>query len=89
MARRRIRMTRPGSQEENAGSKAALATGALGAMSGADTPVVSTCPPSDTSFMCRLSRFYNSVKMILNLLVILGVIFALLYFARQYLRKRK
>lgn len=61
---------------------AALGAGALaGSAGGLSTPVLTSCPPEDKTFMCKLTRFYNSFKMILGIIVTVILIVVALWFA--------
>lgn len=72
--------------DENTGNKAALAAGAVGLMSNVNNPTVTSCAPDDPSFYCKLTRFFNSTQMILNLLVIFIAIIAGVYFAWSWFK---
>jgi hypothetical protein len=78
-----------GGAGKNNGTNAALAGAGLGAVSGASTPILSSCPPDDTSFMCKLSRFYNIVKMLIGLVVIFVLIGLVLWFGINWWRSRR
>lgn len=74
-------------------SNGALATGAIAGSvlsggSSTSTPVLTACPPEDKTFMCRLTRFFNSFKMILSLIItfisIIVVIWVAWYFWKTY-----
>jgi|APGre2960657404_1045060.scaffolds.fasta_scaffold59805_3 hypothetical protein len=89
----RARTSRPATKGTTAtnASSALLGAGAASVASsavGANTPVLSTCPPEDTTFMCKLTRFYNSTKMILSLVIIFAVILGALWFAYAFFKKR-
>lgn len=74
-------------KKDDTTNKALLGGAAVGALSnvtGTSTPVLTSCPPEDTTFMCKLTRFYNSFKMILNIIftiiTIIAVIWLVWYF---------
>ena len=64
-----------------AGAAGAIAAGAgAGALtSGAGGTTVTSCPPDDQSFYCKLSRFTGIVKMILFLITVIVFVIALFY----------
>ena len=85
----RARTSRPATKSNT--TSALLGAGAASVASsavGASTPVLSTCPPEDTTFMCKLTRFYNSTKMILSLVIIFAIILGALWFAYAFFEKR-
>lgn len=73
-------------ENKNAGTNAALAAGATGAMSGVSAPIFTACAPEDTSFYCRLTRFLNIVKMLLSLVFIFVAVGAVIYFGLKWYR---
>jgi len=89
----RIRIRTPTNKNDDTTNKALIggvAAGALSNATGTSTPVITSCPLEDTSFMCKLTRFFNSFKMILNLIVtvitIIVVIWVAWYFWKSYRR---
>ena len=73
-----------------AGTKAAVAAGALGvASSGGGGGIVTNCPPDDKSWYCKLSRAVNGVQMVLYLIALLVGVAAVVYFVAQWLRRGK
>lgn len=61
--------------------------GGFNLLSGAIT--TNTCTTDDESFYCKLSRGYNSISMIINLLFILFVIVVILIFIYRFFLNRK
>jgi len=87
----RARTSRPATKSTGNTTSALLGAGAASVASsavGANTPVLSTCPPDDRTFMCKLTRFYNSTKMIISLVLIFGTIIVALWFAYVFFKKR-
>jgi hypothetical protein len=67
----------------------ALAGGALSNATSMSSPILMSCPPEDTTFMCRLTRFYNSFKMIIGIIVIIVLIALVIWFATLYFKNRR
>jgi hypothetical protein len=82
------------SRNENAGAGTGAAAGAglgfaAGAMSGAQTATITSCPTSDQTFTCKLTRFFNNTKMIIGLIVIFIAILWILYMGWTFMKKKK
>jgi len=87
-----MRVRIPSRQNNTNTTGLALAGGAaLGASGGVgvSTPVLSTCPPEDKTFMCKLTRFYNSFKMILSIIVTFILIVVGSWFAYTWYKSRR
>ena len=77
MKKRSVAISTSKKNENNQALLGAVAGGAVANMTSTSTPVIMTCPPDDTTFMCKLTRFYNSFKMIISLvLIVLGIVVA-------------
>jgi len=86
----RLRM--PLSQNKNNNTGLALAGGAaLGSTAGGgvSSPVLTTCPPEDKTFMCKLTRFYNSFKMILSIILTVLLIVGGIWFGYMWYKHRR
>lgn len=81
---RAITNTTTTKKDDGAGTKAALAGGAAGLMTDVANPTVTSCASDDSTFYCKLTRFFNSTKMIINLIITLIVIIALVYFGWKW-----
>lgn len=66
----------------------AVAGTALSGASGTSTPILMGCAPDDTSFMCKLARFSNILKMIIGIIVILVLIVLVIWFAYRWYKSR-
>lgn len=60
------------------------AAGALTGGGGVSTPVFTSCPPEDKTFMCKLTRFYNSFKMILSIIATVIIIIGVIWLVWSY-----
>lgn len=79
MGRRSISFSRPSTttqktDQTNTALLGAVAGSAISGATSTSTPVITTCPPEDTTFMCKLTRFYNIFKMILSIIIIIILI---------------
>ena len=79
----------PNRDNNNNSTNAALAGGAVGALSGVNNPTITSCSPDDTSFYCRLTRFFNSIQMVLRLVLIVIAVGFGLYFGYTWYKSRK
>ena len=79
-----------GGRGGNMNTLGAVAAGSVlgGASSGGDMAGVS-CPTSDTSFHCKLTRFTQDIRMILMLIIIFGALIALFYFLYNMMKKKR
>lgn len=80
MANNNARATRRTQNNENMNTmdKTAIAAGVGSAVvSGAGGVTVSSCPPDDNSFYCKMTRWFNLFKMLIAFLAVLGVIYVL------------
>jgi hypothetical protein len=72
------------------GTNALLAGGAVGALTGgASTPTLTTCPPDDKSFYCKLVRFVNTIKLFITIILIIGAIAFGIWFAYSYIKNMR
>lgn len=88
----RLRM--PLSQNKNNTNSTGLALAggaALGSTAGGgvSAPVLTTCPPEDKTFMCKLTRFYNSFKMILSIILTILLIVGMIWLAVWWYRSKR
>lgn len=83
---RAVRQQAITANQRNDGTTTAIATGALGALSNVSTPIVANCAPDDNSFMCKMTRFYNSTKMIISIIVLFIVVAIVLYLGTKWLK---
>ena len=67
-------------------TKTALTGGAVGALGGATTPTITSCPPDDKSFYCKLTRFVNIIKLFITIIVITVAIGFFLWFGIGYIK---
>lgn len=84
-------MTQRKNNQSNVGAgAAALGAGALaGSGGGVSTPVLTSCPPEDRTFMCKLTRFYNSFKMILGIITTVILIGVAIWLAYVWYKSRR
>lgn len=92
MAKRRIRVSRK--KEDNGNGNTQLLTGAAGGavasgITDTSTPIISSCPPDDKTFMCKLTRFYNSFKMIIGIILIIAIICFVAWFLWSLYKSKK
>lgn len=83
----RVRLSSSSKKTDDTTGKALLGGAAAGAVAnttGAITPVITSCPPDDKTFMCKLTRFYNSFKMILGIITTVIGIGVLIWLAWSY-----
>lgn len=76
-------------KDDGAATKAALAGGAAGVMTDVANPTVTSCASDDSTFYCKLTRFFNSTKMIINLIITLIAIIAVVYFGWKWFKQPK
>jgi hypothetical protein len=81
-----------GRSNKNDGTTAAVggavAGTALSGATGTSTPILMGCAADDTTFMCKLARFFNTVKMIIGLIVIFVLIILVIWFAYKWYKSR-
>lgn len=83
-------MTQRKNNDGTGAGAAALGAGALaGSGGGLSTPVLTSCPPEDRTFMCKLTRFYNSFKMILGIITTVILIVVAIWFAYIWYKSRR
>lgn len=69
------------------GTTAALAGGAVGAIAGGGAGTTITgCASDDKTFYCRLVRFVNTIKMFITIIVIVIAIVFAIWFGYHYVK---
>jgi hypothetical protein len=78
---------------QESGTTSAIGAGVAGGLltnaTSVNSPILTSCPPEDTSFMCKLNRFFNSLKMIISIVIIFILIIAVIWFGYYWYKSRK
>ena len=77
------------SNATNTGLAVAGGAALAGSGGGVSTPVLTTCPPEDKTFMCKLTRFYNSFKMIFGIISTIILVLFVMWFAYTWYKARR